>query len=180
MPLYPSWQTWRYSWQNGTYKVVSGISIVNPPGIEFCLGSTKHLGGRAELVVPHSLQMGWFKYPSYFCATLEMVRDLTKLYIKTQIGSQQNHKFLPHTKGNKACTSLMLAPSPCIHDLKYLVEIYMDNFLGLTIPTSSNQLNHVANSIMCAFHDMFPPDDNGNNKPISLKNSSKVMAHGTQ
>ena len=43
--------------------------------------------------------------------------------------------------------------------LRYLIEVYMDDYIGLAIPTPQAQLNHISNSIMCVIHEIFPTDD---------------------
>jgi len=53
--------------------------------------------------------------------------------------------------------------------LRYLVEVYVDNYIGLAIPTPCTQLNHVANSVMCTIHKIVPGDSVDKNDPISLK-----------
>jgi hypothetical protein len=52
---------------------------------------------------------------------------------------------------------------------KYLIEVYVDDFMGLAIPMSRRTLDHVANGVMCCIHDAFPQEDNSENDPISLK-----------
>ncbi|KAL3789912.1 hypothetical protein HJC23_010597, partial [Cyclotella cryptica] len=54
--------------------------------------------------------------------------------------------------------------------LKYLIDVYVDDFIGLTIPTTRAQLDHVANAVMCAVHDVFPPHEDEESDPISFKN----------
>ncbi len=53
--------------------------------------------------------------------------------------------------------------------LRYLLEVYVDDFISLIIPMSQEQLRHVANAILEGIHDVFPPDDNDYNDPISRK-----------
>ena len=52
---------------------------------------------------------------------------------------------------------------------KYLLEVYVDNFMSLVIPTEEAHLRHVANAVMKGIHDVFPVDTNDNNDPILLK-----------
>jgi hypothetical protein len=51
----------------------------------------------------------------------------------------------------------------------YMVEVYVDDFMSLVIPVSWEQLQHVAAAIMTGIHDVFPPDANNSNDPISEK-----------
>ena len=50
----------------------------------------------------------------------------------------------------------------------------MDDYIGLAIPTTQRQLDHVANGVMCAKHDVFPPNPNDNDDPISFKKLLKL------
>jgi hypothetical protein len=54
------------------------------------------------------------------------------------------------------------------------VDVYIDNFIGLAIPNTKQQLNHVANRVMCGLYDIFPPPDDAREDPISRKK----MSHG--
>jgi hypothetical protein len=49
------------------------------------------------------------------------------------------------------------------------VDVYIDNFIGLAIPNTKQQLNHVANRVMCGLYDIFPPPDDAREDPISRK-----------
>jgi hypothetical protein len=50
----------------------------------------------------------------------------------------------------------------------------VDDYIGLAIPTAWAQLDHVANSMMYAIHDVFPPDPVDENYPISFKKFRKL------
>ncbi len=49
-----------------------------------------------QIVVPTSLQMGWFESPPYFCAATETNRDIATQYCETALGSLREHKFDKH------------------------------------------------------------------------------------
>ncbi len=51
----------------------------------------------------------------------------------------------------------------------YALEVYVDNFMSIVIPTSREQLEHVATAIMTGIHDVFPADTIDNDDPISKK-----------
>ncbi len=55
----------------------------------------------------------------------------------------------------------------------YMVEVYVDDFMSLVIPVSREQLRHIANAIMHGIHDLFPPEDDNSNDPISEKKIEK-------
>jgi hypothetical protein len=52
---------------------------------------------------------------------------------------------------------------------RYLLEVYVDNFVSLVIPTSREQLCHVSMGTMTGIHDVFLADDINSNDPISEK-----------
>ena len=124
-----------------------------------------------QLVIPTSLQMGWIESPPYFCAASETARDVAEQYMQLPIGSLQPHKFLPLTELVNDINDL-----PQYHadnDWRFMLEVYMDDYIGLAIPTSRAQLQHYANSIMYGIHDIFPPSADDDEDPISLKKLRK-------
>ncbi len=121
---------------------------------------------KPQLVIPTSLQMGWIESPPYFCAASETARDVAEQYLQLPLGDLEDHKFLPWTELSQAYSDL---PRTSSQTLKYLLEVYMDDFIGLAIPTSQQQLQHYSNAVMYGIHDVFPPDDNDNDDPISLR-----------
>ena len=125
-------------------------------------------------MVSTSLQMGWIESPPYFCAASETDRDVAVQYIKTPIGSLPNHKFIEHTTKSDDFKAMPLVND--VNKLSYLVEVYADNYISLAIPTSQEQLTHVATAIMMGVHDVFPADINDDNDPLSLKKLEKLEA----
>jgi hypothetical protein len=55
----------------------------------------------------------------------------------------------------------------------YVLEVYVDDFMSLVVPTSYEQLQHVATAVMRGIHGVFPEDENDANDPISLKKLEK-------
>jgi hypothetical protein len=112
--------------------------------------------------------MGWNESPPYFCAATETARDIATTYIETEIGTLPNHQFEQYTRGAEAVDTL-----PAVADInnvfRYALEVYVDDFISIVIPASQEQLRHVANAIMEGIHDIFPPDDDDANDPISEK-----------
>ena len=53
--------------------------------------------------------------------------------------------------------------------LFYALEVYVDNFMSIVIPTSQEQLEHVATTIMTGIHDVFPANIIDSDDPISEK-----------
>ena len=123
-------------------------------------------GGDTTLVVPTSLQMGWIESPPFFCAASETARDVAAQYAELPVGTQADHPFVEYTRG---CKATALLPPESSKAFRYLIEVYVDDFIGIVIPTSQQQLDHIANSIMHGIHDVFPPDADILNDPISNK-----------
>jgi hypothetical protein len=122
-----------------------------------------------KLVIPCSLQMGWIESPPYFCTASETVRHVAEWYIDMPVGTVSTHKFIPHTQASPSYHALPPTLSSPTNAFKYLVEVYMDDYIGLTTATVRDQLDHVANSIMCGIHDIFPPEAVDEDDPISFK-----------
>ena len=125
-----------------------------------------------KLVVPTSLQMGWIESPPYFCAASETARDVGVEYIETPIGSLPEHKFI-----NYAATGAdfkTLPETSYNKKLQYVVEAYVDDYVAIAIPTSQQQLRHVATGVMMGVHDVFPEDDVDGEDPLSLKKMKQL------
>ena len=121
-----------------------------------------------QLVVPTSLQMGWIESPPYFCAASETARDVAAQYIEHPVGQLPGHKFECHTTP-AADEQAQLQVGGDTEGFKYILEVYVDDFMSLVIPMSTKQLQHVANAVMRGIHDVFPEDVDDENDPISLK-----------
>jgi hypothetical protein len=119
------------------------------------------------LVVPTLLQMGWVESPPYFCAATETARDIASDYCDTLVGSLPHHKFAKHVKGAKEFDELPTTSEN--GKLFYVLEVYVNDFMSIVIPTSQEQLEHVATAIMAGIHDVFPADIVDSNDPISEK-----------
>ena len=127
-----------------------------------------------QLVVPTSLQMGWIESPPYFCTASETARDVAEQYLQRPTTSLPQHKFLPKTQQHTDTHTLPLTSDTA---LKFVLEVYMDDFIGLAIPTSLAQLRHYSNAVMYGIHDIFPPDKHDDtNDPISVKKLDKMDA----
>ena len=60
--------------------------------------------------------------------------------------------------------------------LNYMLEVFVDDYISLAIPTSQEQMRHVANAVMHGIHNVLPPDKVDENDPISLKKLRKFEA----
>ena len=147
--------------------------VVGCPGEEwnFCYVLPQPEGMPPKIVVPTSLQMGWLESPGYFCAASETGRDTADRYAETPIGSLPSHKFESHTTVAPEFQSLPKY-APDADELRYMIEVYVDDYIGIAIPTSQHQLEHVSRAILHGIHDVFPPEDDKDTDPISFK---KIM-----
>ena len=118
-----------------------------------------------EIVVPTSLQMGWIESPPYFCAASETARDVAAQYAETPLDSLPNHKFIEHTQTNADFAALPNTSADT--EFKYVMEVYMDDYITAAIATEQRHLTHLANATMHGIHDVFPPDTRDNQDPIS-------------
>jgi hypothetical protein len=100
--------------------------------------------------------MGWVESPPYFCAASETARDVAMDYVETPVGSLPEHKFQHMVMGSEAVNRLPVTGSA---ELRCLVEVYVDDFMLLAIPTSQDKLVHVAQGVMTGIHDVFPADN---------------------
>ena len=123
-----------------------------------------------EIVVPHSLQMGWSESPPLFCAASETARDV----IHTMMESKD---ILPHHPlEHLVCDNSLTLPSSKLTTAKQepttLIEVYMDDFIAATTNLESVHLKQTARAMLHGIHTIFqPPEITGHNggDPISLK-----------
>ncbi len=128
-------------------------------------------GKPTTLVVPTLLLMGWVQSPPYFCAASETARDIATDYCETPVGSLTPHNFVHHVMGSDEFQALPAnTPNGRANGFLYVLEVYVDDFISIVIPTSQEQLVHVAMAIMSGIHDVFPADLVDSNDPISKKN----------
>jgi hypothetical protein len=125
-------------------------------------------GKPTMLVVPTSLQMGWVESPPYFCSATETVRDIITEYTKHPVGTLPRYKFEKYTTGDVDYVQLP-DQDTANSSFAYMVEVYVDDFMSLVIPISKDQLRHVVTAVMRVIHDVFPPDCDDGNDPISEK-----------
>jgi hypothetical protein len=126
-----------------------------------------------RLVVPTSLQTGWVELPPYFCAASETARDIAIDYANTGLGSLPTHKFTHYTTGDADASKLPRKATTRGQALRYSIEVYVDDFMSILIPTSKAQLDHIANAIMLGIYNIFPANIVDSNGPISGKKLEK-------
>ena len=61
-------------------------------------------------------------------------------------------------------------------NLAYLLEVFINDYIPLAIPTSREQLVHITNVIMTDMHGVFPADSNDEEDTLSLKKIKKLEA----
>ena len=102
--------------------------------------------------------MGWIESPAYFCAASETARDAAQNYAETPLGSIPVHPFIKETQTSPSFQRLPPTDTTWPTDpLAYLIEVYMDNFIGLAQARSAEHLNHLATAVMTGIHDVSPP-----------------------
>jgi hypothetical protein len=120
------------------------------------------------LVIPTSLQMGWVESPIYFCVATETARDIASDYSHTPIGSLTPHKFVNYVRGDKYFDALP-ATLEDNNNCQYGLEVYVDDFMSIVIPTSRDQLEHVATAVMTGIHNVYPSNITDSEDPILEK-----------
>jgi hypothetical protein len=126
-------------------------------------------GKPMKLVVPTLLQMGRVESPPYFCAALETVHDVTIDYIDTPIDLLPPHKFDRWAIKNRGNVANLGSNKGIL----YFVEVYVEDFIAVIIPTSQEQVTHVARGVMHGTHDVPPPSGKDGQDPISEKKLKK-------
>jgi hypothetical protein len=125
-------------------------------------------GEPIKLVVPTSLQMGWVESPPHFCAATETACDVTTEYIEQPVGTLQPQKFDKYVVGDPEFDALPESGDTA-NGFLHTVEVYVDDFMSLVVQISQKQFRHVATAVMTDINDVFPPDNDDSNDPISEK-----------
>ena len=113
--------------------------------------------------------MGWVESAPYFCAASETARDVAVEYIETRVRSLPPHKF-KHWAGS---ANTKVNPNRTDAALRYALEVYVNNFISCIIPTTHQQVEHVARGILHGIHDVFPPSTDDTKDPILAKKLPK-------
>ncbi len=123
-------------------------------------------GEPVKTVVLSSLQMGWVESPPYFCAATETSRDIAMQYCEIKLGTLKEQKFDALVAGNATVAELP-ETSETQKYMRYLIEVYVDDFMALVIPKSSREVTHVGWAIMHCIHDIFPEHEDDATDPIA-------------
>ena len=109
-----------------------------------------------EIVVPNSLQMGWCESPPFFCAGSETARDVIDKLIKDDTNLPQ-HSFENLMLPNQETIPSDIPP-PTSSDTT-LVEVFVDDFIGMTNNTSHTHLTKISRAMIHGVHSVFPPPE---------------------
>jgi hypothetical protein len=105
------------------------------------------------LVIPAALQMGWTNSPAFFCAASETACNVEEMLAREPQGSLPPHVLEPFMLPSDKWPSQ--TPSPgnpqdgqgnekAVEDFLYLLESYVDDFIGLAQTTDEAKLRHLA------------------------------------
>ncbi len=128
-----------------------------------------HPDDLTEIMVPMCLQMGWCKSPPLFCTASETAWDIAQEYLD---GSKP---LVPHK-----LEELCMPPSAQLPQLNneqvtqvvQALNIYMDDFIGLSAGHMHEELFHFTQAVLHGIHTVFPPPEpteDQDNEPISVK-----------
>jgi len=130
-------------------------------------------GKPTMLVIPTSLQMGWVESPAFFCAASETGRDVAVKYAECPVGSLPDHKFLKYAMDGKDAAALpkdRRTAGQQDNGFRYFIDVYVDDYIPICIPTCQEDLRHVTNATLYGIHDVFPEDKvDDSEDPISEK-----------
>jgi hypothetical protein len=141
--------------------------------MELCIRAAPGRWQTHKTCSPHFAADGiWVESPPYFCAATETSRDVAMDYSETPINSLPQHKFVKYKIGDPKYDALPESQKSN-KGYVYMLEVYVDNFMSLIIPVSREQIRQVATAVMTGIHDVFPPDNDDNNDPISEKKLKK-------
>jgi len=122
-----------------------------------------------QIVKPTCLQMGWCKSPPLFCTASETARDIAQELL------DQETPLPPHPLEDMCLPTELDLPKTDKIDgekLAKLLEVYMDDFIGLAQAPTIEELKHFTRVIMHGIHTVFPPPgiaDDPEDEPILVK-----------
>jgi hypothetical protein len=121
-----------------------------------------------QIVVPHSLQMGWCESPPFFCAATETGRDIIDKMLKT-------YNDIPfHPMEHYVMTGSPDDPDHHNPTTTNLVEVFVDDFIGVTNNINSQHLRRFARSLLHGIHCIFPPPSVSGHKGGDPLSESKM------
>ena len=139
----------------------------------FCYVLPEKDGVARTLVKPKSLQMGWIESPGFFGVASETARDVGHAYAQAPLGHLPAHKFEHFTTAH-ADFELLPASVPNADTLQFSFEVFVDDFIGLAVAESQEQLTHLSRAILHGIHDVFPATVEDDDDPNSVKKLKKL------
>jgi len=128
-----------------------------------------HPNDPIELAVSTCLQMGWTESPPIFSTASETARDVGQEALVRQ-------QPLPPHQLETLClpeTITLTKPTNLSTDsLAKLLEVYVDDFMGLFQAPTREELLHFTRAVLHGIHTVFPPpgpDNDPQDEPISIK-----------
>ena len=103
------------------------------------------------LVVPTSLQMGWAESPPYFCAASETARDTIQELLPV------SDTLPPHRLEQRMLPTTIITADGCNTNDVDLVEVFVDDFIGMSNSTDATHLLHFSRAMLHGVHSIFPP-----------------------
>ncbi len=102
--------------------------------------------------------------PSILLCIVRDARDVAMNYIETPAGLLPAHKL-----EQLSCSTELEWNKDDDGDPRmcYLVEVYVNDFIALVIPTTWHQIRHVTNGVMFGIHDVFLANPVSSRDPIS-------------
>jgi hypothetical protein len=122
---------------------------------------------------PHRAELhinGLGRIGTVFLAVSETARDVAVDYIETEVGALPTHNFLHWVGADKVPVRAQMEHGGRLH---HLVEVYVDDNIACIIPTTKQQVEHVARGILHGIHGVFPPSEDDSTDPILNKKLRK-------
>ena len=135
-------------------------------------------GDDVELVIPDSLQMGWGESPPFFCAATETARDIADKNIADDVPLPEHpmENIMMDIDWDNIPTH---SSDPTQSKFLTLLEVYVDDFLGMVQSTDPIYLRKVTRSLLHAIEHVFPgPDITGSSMGPAVSRK-KLIADGT-
>lgn len=105
-----------------------------------------------KIVVPNSLQMGWYESPPFFCAASEMGWDVIANLLNTSLQSHLfKHRMLPKKFNNLPSTTADLTM------FATLIKVYMDDNIDCIDTITKDHILRVTRVMLHGIHSIFPP-----------------------
>jgi hypothetical protein len=134
-----------------------------------------------QLVIPDALQMGWSESPPFFCAATETARDIIdeKMRNETPLPEQPMENIMmdidwstieqPHKQ---------LSTEKDKRDFLQLIEVYIDDFIGVIQSTNETHLRQFSRQILDGITKVFPPPELSGSKMSHPVSEKKLIEDG--